>query len=92
MSVIWNPLRATIRVLTPKEEKLLMQEQKFKRQVFMRNVTRMKDIVMSLLEVGKYIKKAFKQLEVTGISIVIAHYFRPPFSASAWSGSHRCDR
>lgn len=56
MSVIWSPLRASIRALEPKEEKLVQQEAKFKRQLFLRNVTRLKIIVCLVLDWCRYLQ------------------------------------
>ncbi|KAJ8883485.1 hypothetical protein PR048_015329 [Dryococelus australis] len=55
LTVIWNPIRACIRTLNPKEEKYMQTEVKFKRQVFVRNVMRLKAIIMFFIELGKYI-------------------------------------
>lgn len=54
MTVIWSQLRAAIRALEPKEEKLVQQEARFKRQLFLRNVTRLKAVVVYFLEWGRY--------------------------------------
>lgn len=56
LNVTWNPLKAAIRVLEPKEEKLVQQEAKFKRQLFLRNVTRLKEIIMFFIDCGQYIQ------------------------------------
>lgn len=56
MNVIWSPVRAAIRALEPKEEKLVQQEAKFKRQLFLRNVTRLKAVVVYFLEWGRFIQ------------------------------------
>lgn len=56
MNIVWNSTRAIVRVLQPKEEKLIQQEAKFKRQLFLRNVNRIKNIVMHFLEAAKYIQ------------------------------------
>lgn len=56
MTVIWNPIKAAIRVLEPKEEKLVQQEAKFKRQLFLRNVTRLKEIIMFFIDCGQFIQ------------------------------------
>lgn len=53
MILVWNPIRACIRTLNPKEEKFMQSEVKFKRQVFVRNVLRLKFFVMYFYEVGK---------------------------------------
>ncbi|CAG2061784.1 unnamed protein product, partial [Timema podura] len=49
-------IRASIRTLNPKEEKYMQTEVKFKRQVFVRNVMRLKAIIMFFIEIGKYIQ------------------------------------
>lgn len=56
MSVTWNAIRAAIRALEPKEEKLVQQETKFKRQIFLRNVTRLKAVIVYFLEWGRFIQ------------------------------------
>ena len=56
MNVVWNPLKAAIRVLEPKEEKLVQQDAKFKRQLFLRNVTRLKEIIVFFIDCGQYIQ------------------------------------
>lgn len=53
MILEWNSIRACIRTLNPKEEKFMQSEVKFKRQVFVRNVLRLKFFVMYFYEVGK---------------------------------------
>lgn len=60
MTVVWNRLRAAIRALEPKEEKLVQQEAKFKRQVFLRNVTRLKAIIMHLISGGRWVQSCFE--------------------------------
>lgn len=56
MYVAYSPIRAAVRVLEPKEEKLIQQEIKFKRQLFMRNVARLKGIIMFFIEVGRFVQ------------------------------------
>ncbi|XP_028170573.1 multiple C2 and transmembrane domain-containing protein isoform X4 [Ostrinia furnacalis] len=60
MTVIWNPLKAAIRVVNPKEPKYMHQEAKFKRQLFIRNVMRLKAIIMWFIEVGKILQDCFE--------------------------------
>ncbi|CAB3237903.1 unnamed protein product [Arctia plantaginis] len=60
MLVIWNPLKAAIRVVNPKEPKYMHQEAKFKRQLFIRNVMRLKAIIMWFIEVGKILQDCFE--------------------------------
>lgn len=56
LSVVWNPLRAAVRALEPQEEKLIQQETKFKRQIFLRNVTRLKAVIMYFVEWGRFVQ------------------------------------
>ncbi|XP_049543863.1 multiple C2 and transmembrane domain-containing protein [Anopheles darlingi] len=60
LTVLWNKLRAALRVLEPKEEKLVQQEAKFKRQLFLRNVTRLKAVIMYFIEAGQFIQSCFE--------------------------------
>ncbi|XP_041972530.1 multiple C2 and transmembrane domain-containing protein isoform X2 [Aricia agestis] len=60
MSVIWNPIKAAIRVVNPKEPKYMHQEAKFKRQLFIRNVMRLKAIIMWFIEIGKILQDCFE--------------------------------
>ncbi|XP_059226362.1 multiple C2 and transmembrane domain-containing protein isoform X1 [Stomoxys calcitrans] len=60
MNVVWNEIRAVCRVLQPKEEKLIQQEAKFKRQLFLRNVNRLKEIIMYILDAARYIQSCFE--------------------------------
>ncbi|XP_069158237.1 multiple C2 and transmembrane domain-containing protein isoform X3 [Procambarus clarkii] len=59
-SVEWNPIRAAIRTFTPKEEKYMQMEQKFKRQVFVTNVNRLKACIMDVYEMGMFVKSCFE--------------------------------
>lgn len=56
MYVVWNPIRACIRTLNPKEEKYMQGEIKFKRQVFVKNVLRLKVIALYFYEFGKLLQ------------------------------------
>ncbi|XP_076054770.1 multiple C2 domain and transmembrane region protein isoform X2 [Oratosquilla oratoria] len=58
-SVVWNRLRAAIRTFTPKEEKFMQQELKFKRQVFIRNVNRLRSCILCFIELGKFVKSCW---------------------------------
>lgn len=49
-----------MRVLEPKEEKLIQQEIKFKRQLFMRNVARLKAIIVFFIDVGQFIQSCLE--------------------------------
>lgn len=56
MTVIWNQLRACARTLNPKERKYMEPEVKFKRQVFLKNVLRLKAIIVFFIDISKYIQ------------------------------------
>lgn len=56
MTVVWNVLRACIRTLNPREKKYMEPEMKFKRQVFLRNVLRLKAIIVFFIDMGKYVQ------------------------------------
>ncbi|XP_034654013.1 multiple C2 and transmembrane domain-containing protein isoform X1 [Drosophila subobscura] len=60
LTVIWSEIRAVCRALQPKEEKLIQQEAKFKRQLFLRNVNRLKEIIMDILEAARYVQSCFE--------------------------------
>ncbi|XP_002005176.3 multiple C2 and transmembrane domain-containing protein isoform X1 [Drosophila mojavensis] len=60
LTVVWNEVRAVCRALQPKEEKLIQQEAKFKRQLFLRNVNRLKAIIMDILEAARYVQSCFE--------------------------------
>lgn len=56
MTIAWSPIRAALRALTPKEEKFMKPEIKFKRQIFVRNVLRLKKIILYFLEIGRLVQ------------------------------------
>ncbi|EDS45774.1 multiple C2 domain and transmembrane region protein [Culex quinquefasciatus] len=60
MTVVWNKVRAALRALEPKEEKLVLQEVKFKRQLFLRNVTRLKAVIVYFIDVGQFVQSCFE--------------------------------
>lgn len=60
MNVVWNSVKGAIRVLEPKEEKFVQQEAKFKRQLFLRNVTRLKELIMFFIDAGSFIQSCFE--------------------------------
>ncbi|XP_067632695.1 multiple C2 and transmembrane domain-containing protein isoform X3 [Eurosta solidaginis] len=60
MTVIWNDVRAICRILQPKEEKLIQQEAKFKRQLFLRNVNRLKVVIMYIVDAARYVQSCFE--------------------------------
>lgn len=60
MEVVYNPIRACIRTFNPKEEKYMEQEEKFKRQVFINNVLRVKEMIMFFIDMANYIQSCWE--------------------------------
>lgn len=56
MTVCWNLLRASLNVLSPKEEKYLENEDKLDRHLFVQNLSRAKAVVFWVFEAFKVIK------------------------------------
>ncbi|XP_049818190.1 multiple C2 and transmembrane domain-containing protein-like isoform X3 [Aethina tumida] len=83
MNIVWNPIRACIRTLNPKEEKYMQTEVKFKRQVFVKNVLRMKVFVLYFYEVGKVFQNCFEweskiqSFAALVIWLILCYYFEP---------------
>ncbi|RZF41506.1 hypothetical protein LSTR_LSTR000220 [Laodelphax striatellus] len=83
MTVIWNQLRGCIRTLNPKEEKYMQPEVKFKRQVFVRNVMRLKVIIMWFIDISKFVQSCFEwestiqSIVSLTLFIVLCYYFEP---------------
>ncbi|XP_014486468.1 PREDICTED: multiple C2 and transmembrane domain-containing protein 1 isoform X3 [Dinoponera quadriceps] len=83
MTVVWNIFRACMRTLNPKEKKYMEPEVKFKRQVFLRNVLRLKAIIVIFIDIGKYIQSCWewenKVRSVFALVVFIfgCYYFEP---------------
>ncbi|XP_023309871.1 multiple C2 and transmembrane domain-containing protein isoform X3 [Anoplophora glabripennis] len=83
MTIIWNPIRACIRTLNPKEEKYMQTEVKFKRQVFVKNVLRLKAFIIYFYEIGKLLQNCFEwesKLQSFGalvVWLILCYYFEP---------------
>ncbi|GLV39850.1 Multiple C2 domain and transmembrane region protein [Carabus blaptoides fortunei] len=83
LTVLWNPVRACIRTLNPKEEKYMQAEVKFKRQVFVRNVLRLKVIAMHFIEFGKSVQSCFewestlRSFLALVLWLIVCYYFQP---------------
>ncbi|XP_044263295.1 multiple C2 and transmembrane domain-containing protein isoform X2 [Tribolium madens] len=83
MNLAWNPIRACIRTLNPKEEKYMQSEVKFKRQVFVRNVLRLKVFIMYFYEFGKIFQNCFEweskiqSFAALLLFLVLCYYFEP---------------
>ncbi len=86
MNLEWNFLRAAVRTLNPKEEKYMAPVEKFKRQVFINNVMRIKAILMFFYDLGKWIENCLEwehpmQTIVTFIVFEVTCYYFQPFWA-----------
>ncbi|XP_043520900.1 multiple C2 and transmembrane domain-containing protein isoform X3 [Frieseomelitta varia] len=83
MTVVWNVIRACIRTLNPKETKYMEPEIKFKRQVFLRNVLRLKAIIVIVIDIGKYVQSCWewesKMRSIIALIIFVlgCYYFEP---------------
>ncbi|KAL0822718.1 hypothetical protein ABMA28_004735 [Loxostege sticticalis] len=60
MSTSWNLLKASIRVINPKEEDLLQGEEKLDRRLFARNLSRAKAVSQWVLDALRVIKTCFE--------------------------------
>ncbi|EFX77264.1 hypothetical protein DAPPUDRAFT_213473 [Daphnia pulex] len=83
LNVVWNEFRATIQTLQPKEKKYIEPELKFSRHTFVRNVMRVKAVVMDLIEIGKYIESIWEWESTTrscigfAVFLVVTWHFEP---------------
>lgn len=83
LSVVWNVLRACARTLNPKETKYMEPEVKFKRQVFLRNVLRLKAVIVFFIDMGKYIQSCWEWESKTRSIVALVlfvlgcYYFEP---------------
>nr|CAH7761985.1 unnamed protein product [Callosobruchus chinensis] len=83
MNIAWNPIRACIRTLNPKEEKYMQTEMKFKRQVFVKNVLRLKVFVIYFYEFGKLFQNCFEweskaqSFAALVVWLILCYYFEP---------------
>lgn len=64
-------IKACIRSINPREEKYMQTEIKFKRQVFLRNVMRLKSIIVWFIDIGKILQYVLH----INISNIIYNYF-----------------
>lgn len=51
----WNPIRAAIRTINPKEAKFIETDAKFNRQIFLKQVDRIKSVVNSISDTADYV-------------------------------------
>ncbi|XP_076545990.1 multiple C2 domain and transmembrane region protein isoform X3 [Osmia lignaria lignaria] len=83
MNVVWNVVRGCVQTLNPKEKKYMEPEIKFKRQVFLRNVLRLKAIIVIVIDIGKYVQSCWewesKMRSIVALVFFIlgCYYFEP---------------
>ncbi|XP_044745710.1 multiple C2 and transmembrane domain-containing protein-like isoform X2 [Coccinella septempunctata] len=83
MYLTWNPLRACIRTLNPREEKYMQSEVKFKRQVFLKNVMRLKVFIILFYEFLKIFENCFEwestiqSFAALSVWLLLCYYFEP---------------
>uniref|UniRef100_A0A5S6QAN4 C2 domain-containing protein n=1 Tax=Trichuris muris TaxID=70415 RepID=A0A5S6QAN4_TRIMR len=58
--IYWNPIRASLRTFMPKEKKFIGQDKKFKRQIFMRYVNRLRSSASSIVDLIMLIKQLLR--------------------------------
>ena len=84
-SLHWNPLRAAIVTLNPAEEKFTATVEKFKRQVFLNNVMRIKNIIMEFVEIGKFVESCLEwESPVRTIVVFIAYILTCYYCQTFW--------
>ncbi|GAB6031200.1 hypothetical protein CHUAL_009020 [Chamberlinius hualienensis] len=60
MEVAYNSIRSCIRTFNPKEEKYMEQEEKFKRQVFVNNVLRVREMIRFFIDGANFIQSCWE--------------------------------
>ena len=81
--IFWSPLRATYVTLNPKKEIHMKTVDKFKRQVFVNNVMRIKEVILGILDFVGFIKSCLEWEDVTRsimsfiIFMTVTYYFEP---------------
>lgn len=60
MDLVWNPIRASFRTLNPKEERYMVMAERFKRQIFLNNVMRIKAVIVEFVRLGKFIESCLE--------------------------------
>ena len=81
--LFWSPLRATYVTLNPKKEIHMKTVDKFKRQVFVNNVMRIKEVIVGILDFVGFIKSCLEWEDVPRsimsfiIFMTVTYYFEP---------------
>ncbi|XP_059155457.1 multiple C2 and transmembrane domain-containing protein 1-like isoform X7 [Physella acuta] len=59
MDMVYNHLKAAIRTVNPKEEKLMLPDQKFKISTMKQNINRVSQIIGVFIDTGRFIQSCF---------------------------------
>ena len=84
MTLHWNGARAAWRTLNPKEEIFMQVTEKFKRQIFMNNVMRIKNVIMYFVDMANWVDSCFEwespvRSIVTFVLYEVSCYYSQPF-------------
>ncbi|XP_062595992.1 multiple C2 and transmembrane domain-containing protein 1-like isoform X7 [Saccostrea cucullata] len=83
MDFIYNPVKAAVRTVNPREEKYMQPEPKFKIALMKRNINRVSQIISSIMEVGRFLQSCFewesKARSITAFTVflIITWFFEP---------------
>ncbi len=83
LTLAWNPLRASVRTFNPKEERYMQAAEKFKRQIFLNNVMRLKAIIMEFVALGKFVESCLewehpvRSVIAFAAFLTITYFFQP---------------
>ncbi|XP_057302904.1 multiple C2 and transmembrane domain-containing protein 1-like isoform X1 [Hydractinia symbiolongicarpus] len=59
LAVVYNPIRASIRTFNPKEDRILDETPRFRRQLLQQNVDRLTNLIRSIIATGEFIQSLF---------------------------------
>ncbi|XP_016140398.1 multiple C2 and transmembrane domain-containing protein 2 isoform X1 [Sinocyclocheilus grahami] len=60
LEVIYNPIKASIKTFTPREQKFMEDNAKFSKKVLARNVIRVRNLYRAVCHVNQFIKRCFQ--------------------------------
>ena len=90
--LFWNPLQATYVTLNPRKEQHFKPVDKFKRQVFVNNVMRIKEVILAILDFIGFIKSCLEwEGQASHLSSIIVH-LNENFSLLSSSTISRCSQ
>uniref|UniRef100_A0A7M5X2K6 C2 domain-containing protein n=2 Tax=Clytia hemisphaerica TaxID=252671 RepID=A0A7M5X2K6_9CNID len=59
LGVVYNPIRASLRTVNPREERVLDEAPRFRRQLLQKNVDRITNLIRSIIATGEFIQSLF---------------------------------